>query len=67
MLFCRAFCRFRHVTDLQVFNDDHRVVFADFTGDFVKVVPPDIGNVRMKALDFSLLFLPVCAELFFAA
>lgn len=36
--------------------------FADFTGDFVKVVPPDIGNVRMMTLDIIFLFLPVGTE-----
>lgn len=63
----RNSCRFRYVTSLQVLYDDHRVVFADFNGDFVEVVALDIGNVRVKALDFSLLFMPVYDELLFAA
>ncbi|ESG76870.1 hypothetical protein SEEK9263_20364 [Salmonella enterica subsp. enterica serovar Kentucky str. ATCC 9263] len=43
------------------------MVFADFTGNFMKVVAPDIGYVRVQALDFSLLFLPVTAEFDFTA
>ncbi|AGS58851.1 hypothetical protein BB2000_0334 [Proteus mirabilis BB2000] len=43
------------------------MVFADFAGDFVKVVFPDIGNMSMQTLNFALLFLPVGTEFDFTA
>lgn len=44
VLFCLAFRRLRHVVDLQVLNDNHRVFFY-FSGDFVNVVFAAIGDI----------------------
>ena len=53
--FNRAAGRLGHVGDLQVFNHNGRVVFADLGRKFMQVVMSAIGNLGVNAIDQALL------------
>lgn len=58
---CRAFRRLRHVADLQVFERDHCVVFADSRRCLVEKISASVGDPRVDALDASPGLFPVAA------
>src|SRR2546425_576496 len=54
-----ALCRCRHVLDLQVFDDDDRVVFADRCRVLMQEIMPTVGNRGVDTIDAGFLLLPV--------
>ena len=48
-----------HVADLQIFNDDDRVVFADRRGSLVQIIAPDIHDFAVQFLNLGFLLSPV--------
>src|SRR4029453_861325 len=52
-------CRPRHVFDLQILNDDDRVVFAGLGTEFVQEVTTAIGNAAIELGDPLLFLFPV--------
>ncbi len=56
---CRALRRLRHVADLQVFDRNHCVVFADLVRCLVQEVVTGVCDVRVDALYACLRLFPV--------
>jgi len=54
-----ALARCRHVLDLQVFDTDNRVVFADVRRDLMYEILSDVGNLAVQLADVLFGFLPV--------
>src|SRR5712692_8135504 len=55
----RAFGRLRHILDLQVLNNNHRVVFAGLCAELMQEIVSAIGDTDIKLGNTSLLLLPV--------
>jgi hypothetical protein len=56
-----------HVSNLQVFDADYRVVFADSSRGLVQIITASVGDIEVDSLNARLGFLPVSAELLLSA
>ena len=67
VLCAAAFGRPGHIANLQILNNDHRLVFADRRRGFVQEVFAGVCNIAVNSLSLPFGFAPVAAELDFAA